>query len=409
MNRRIVILTGNHLCHNPRVVKEATSLANAGYKVTVLGASISPELQKRDTEMQRSLPFEFKPVVDATQDGGRWLGARMAKKAGSLTHRVTGIENKYQLGYSLTALSRAAFQEPADLWITHSEAAMAVAADLARKGLPIGIDMEDWFSEDFIQSARRRQPVDLLGRLEGHLLTKCAHSSCPSKAMSEALASKWDCPPPAVIYNAFPWSDRLSLDGRKLDRMEPALRSIHWFSQTLGPGRGIEDLLSALPLLKYDVEIHLRGKRSNQFALWLEARTPKPWQKRILFHPPAPSTELLSRIVEHDIGLAGESPLSRSRDLTVSNKILHYLLGGLAVVASDTAGQREVAQEAPDAVSLYPSGDGAALAACLNRLLGSADALRSAKAAALDAAKSKFCWERQEKTLLHSVSRAFEC
>jgi len=50
--------------------------------------------------------------------------------------------------------------------------------------------------------------------------------------------------------------------------------------------------------------------------------------------------DLLSRIAEHDIGFAGEMPHCRSRDLTVTNKILQYLLAGLAVVASGTAGQR---------------------------------------------------------------------
>ena len=75
-------------------------------------------------------------------------------------------------------------------------------------------------------------------------------------------------------------------------------------------------------------------------------------------------------------------------------------------MASDTAGQREVAAQAPGAVLLYPSGDAPALAAQLNTLLGSADALRQAKSAALAAAKETFCWERQEKALLESINRA---
>jgi len=45
------------------------------------------------------------------------------------------------------------------------------------------------------------------------------------------------------------------------------------------------------------------------------------------------------------------------------------------------------------------------LAARLNTLLGSADALRQAKSSALAAAKETFCWERQEKALLESIKR----
>jgi len=46
---------------------------------------------------------------------------------------------------------------------------------------------------------------------------------------------------------------------------------------------------------------------------------------------------LLSRIAEHDIGFAGEMKHCRSRDLTVTNKILQYLLAGIAVVAGNMA------------------------------------------------------------------------
>jgi glycosyltransferase involved in cell wall biosynthesis len=161
-----------------------------------------------------------------------------------------------------------------------------------------------------------------------------------------------------------------------------------------------------MSLLKHEAEIHLRGQPVSGFENWLAHRVPEAWRGRIVVHRLVPTTELLSRIAEHDIGFAGETPIMRNKDLTVSNKILHYLLGGLAVVASDTAGQREVAEQAPGAVFLYRSGDAPALAARLDTLLESAGALRQAKAAALAAAEETFCWERQEKSFLESINRA---
>jgi len=224
--------------------------------------------------------------------------------------------------------------------------------------------------------------------------------------MSEALATAFGCARPAVVYNAFPWADRKMIDGLVKDRRDRRVPSIHWFSQTLGPGRGLEDLFSALPLLRNDAEIHLRGNPAAAFESWLRARAPESVRERIVVHGLVPNAELLSRIAEHDIGFAGETPSIRSRDLTATNKILQYLLAGLAVVASDTVGQREVAGQASDAVSLYPSGDPAALAHRLDLLLEQPDRLRRAKAAALRAAERTFCWERQESALLDAVARA---
>ena len=187
--------------------------------------------------------------------------------------------------------------------------------------------------------------------------------------------------------------------------MAPA-PSIHWYSQTLGQGRGLEDLLASLPHIKHAVEIHLRGQSTNDFQEWLRKRLPEAWRARVFVHDLISNDELLSRIAEHDIGFAGEMKYCRSRDLTVTNKILHYLLAGLAVVASDTVGQCEVAEQACGAVRIYPSGDPQALAEKLNALLASTDELQSAKAAALKAAEQTFCWERQSPVLLQSVNSA---
>lgn len=405
MGTNIVLLTGNHLCSNPRVIKEGTTLANADYTVTVVGAWFDGGLKTRDLELQKSLPFSFKPAIDTTENTlPRWR-MRANAKVGAIAHRFVGFENRSQLGYAYRNL-RAISSRPANMYIAHSEAAMAVAADLSQEGRLVGIDVEDWFSEDLTTEARKRRPTRLLRKLEHELLTKTAHATCPSQAMSEALAREFECPQPTVIYNAFPWSDRESIDGLFTDRRERRFPSIHWFSQTLGHGRGLEDLIEALSFVRHEAEIHLRGKPVRGFESWLADRVPDAWRGRIKVHGLVSNAELLSRIAEHDIGFAGETTLIRSRDLTVTNKILYYLLAGLAVVASETAGQREVAMQAPGGVFLYPSGDASALAARLDALLGSADTLRKAKAAALDAAERTFCWERQEQALLESINRA---
>ena len=266
--------------------------------------------------------------------------------------------------------------------------------------------MEDWFSEDLLPEARRGRPVDLLGELERRLLRRASFASCPSQAMSQGLVEAYGCAAPAVIYNAFPWSDRAAMDGLSRDRQESKRPSIHWYSQTIGKRRGLEELLSALPLIRTEAELHLRGEPAAGFEAWLRERVPDGWRGRVYFHPLVRNEELLSRIAEHDIGFAGEVPYCRSKILTVSNKILHYLLAGIAVVASDTLGQREVQEQAPEAILLYPPGDFERLASRLNGLLESKEVLRRAKAAALTAASKTFCWERQEARLLDAVKGA---
>jgi glycosyltransferase involved in cell wall biosynthesis len=406
----ICILTGNHLCHNPRVIKEASSLARAGHNVRVLGGWIDPRLKARDIEMLKAEKFHFTPVLDFTESAVHWKDSRFVKrgihKSARIMGRWIGWENRSQLGVSVGPLLKAAAKIKADLFIAHSEPGLFVARELAKAAWRVGVDMEDWFSEDLLPKARRDRPIALLRNLERQILRGRVHATCPSHAMSHALAGEYETLPPTVIYNAFPWSERESIDGLLKDRKSRLVPSVHWFSQTLGQGRGLEDLVGALPHLRHVVEIHLRGIPATGFEAWLWNKVPENWRDKIFVHDLATNDELLSRIVEHDIGFAGEMNYCRNRDLTITNKILQYLLAGLAVVASDTNGQKEVAKLAPGAVTLYPSGDSIALAARINSLLEAPEQILTAKSAALKAAELTFCWERQEKVILEAVGRA---
>lgn len=407
---KIAILTGAALALNPRPAKEAAALAREGFEVVIYGSGVSRPDLERDRALAQRGGFTFESVVAGESpvlpgvSSAAWT--RLRSRLGRELARVLGVENRWQIGPVRPELLRVALSSDAAYFICHLESAVWVGSRLVERGLAVGVDMEDWYSEDLVPAARRDRPTRLLRALERKLLMGAWHSTCPSLAMSEVLAQEFGCQAPTVIYNAFPWADRGALDGRLRDRRDRSCPSIHWYSQTLGGGRGLEELLASLPDVTEEAEIHLRGVPASGFEAWLAARTPERWRDRIFLHPLVSNEELLSRIAEHDIGFAGETKEIRSRDLTVTNKILHYLLGGLAVVASDTAGQREVAARASGAVNLYPSGNPSALAGQINLLLGRAEILRGAKTAALKAAQETFSWEKQEPRLIDVVRRA---
>lgn len=405
-SKTICILTGAHLCHNPRVIKEATTLSMAGFNVIVLGAFFDEELKRRDLLLLEHATYRFVPVVDWTLESGKRSLSRLTSRFGRFAHQKFGIENTWQLGNSYPFLKRAAMQTSADLYICHMEQALVIGASLRRSGRRVGIDMEDWHSEDLSAPERLTRPVKLLRRLEKYLLSNGEFSVCTSQSMAGSLAATYRCKRPQVVYNTFPWAERNTLDHQRKDKAATGRPSLYWFSQTIGPGRGLEDLVAALPSLPQELEIHLRGHPSPGYMDWLASRMPADWQKRLFLHDPVHNTEILSRISEHDIGFAGEQPESRSRNVTVSNKLFHYMLGGLAVVASDTAGQREIAADVTEGVRLYQAGDALSLSREINRLLDSTNALEAAKAASLHAAEVKYNWEIESAKLRELVTSA---
>jgi glycosyltransferase involved in cell wall biosynthesis len=408
--RSVVILTGNHVWRNPRAFKEAEALTNAGFDVEWLGGWFDPTVAERDRLLLRNRKWRFTPVTDWTaatpsarrqrqrQRIRRWLGLKRFK--------MFRWENASQLGYCIPELLREAVQRSADLFIAHSEPALWVARQLQRRGRRVGVDMEDWFSEDLLPEARKERPLRLLRELERSILSTAAHRTCTSNAMNSALMKTYACDPLEVLYNAFPWRDRAELDGQWKDRANRALPSIHWFSQTLGIGRGLDELFAALHLISMPAEVHLRGGLNAENRIWMNQAIPRSWNDRVFVHGLVHNDELLSRIAEHDLAVALDPDDPPSRNVTVTNKILQYLLAGLPVVASNTAGHREIAAQAPGAVFICDRNDPSSLAGALTDLLRSRDSITRARQAALSAAENVFCWERMGDRLVQSVERS---
>ena len=95
-----------------------------------------------------------------------------------------------------------------------------------------------------------------------------------------------------------------------------------------------------------------------------------------------------------------------NRDLTVTNKIIQYLNAGLAVVASDTAGQSEILTQSPDAGIIVETHETSRFAAALDELLADRKSLQQHQRAARRLAETTYCWEREAPRLTALVARA---
>ena len=187
-------------------------------------------------------------------------------------------------------------------------------------------------------------------------------------------------------------------------RPEPSVLRLHWFSQVIGPGRGIEDAVEALGLLGERVELHLRGSLYEPFHSVIEALARRCGAAgRVFYYPQIDHDDLIRSMSVFDVGLALERPGDANYSKTVTNKIFSYVLAGLAVAATDTPGQREVLEQMPAAGFLYPAGNSRALADGVGRWLNDAVSLRSAQQAAWDVARQRFCWDREQGRFIRTL------
>lgn len=403
----MVIVTPDYLASTPRVVKEADALAESGLRVAVVfGEGPIARHRASDAALARGRPWTSLPLRWSPR-GGPLEAARHV--IGGARVRAAGLVGRRLGGFALAALASCrlapelavrAAALPARLYIGHYPGGLVAAAAAARlRGALLGYDAEDLHLLEPDPGGGGRPEV--VRRIERRLLPRCATVTASSEPIAAALGREYGIPGPLVVHNAFPWADRAALDGRRLDRRAAERRSATWFSQTIGLERGLPDAIAALASTVTPWELHLRGSCAPDVRARLErlARA-SGVADRLHVHPPVPPGELLSRVAEHDVGLALEQPDRPDYDLACPNKVFTYLLAGLPVVATSTRGQASVLGLVGEAARLVPPGSAKAIAAGLDDLAARLD---DAKAAALEAARSRWCWERESRPHVERV------
>ncbi len=401
--KKILILSSSHLCRNPRVVKEATTLGAADYEVTVMGVSTVPRFEQMDRDLMRGRPFARVSLdcMPATQGSGL---RRFVQRASTWTARAAlrhlRIESAGTLGPA-RALCRMARDFPADLTIAHTEIPLWAASRLMRDGRRVAVDFEDWYSEDLLEDDRRTRPLRLLRKAEAFALRHAAFVSVPSISMAAALMNTYGGSRPLVLRNTVP----LPLLTRSAQPGASPAPILAWFSQTIGPGRGLEQFFAAWSRTKHPSRVVLIGDERPGYVASLLANVTAERRAQVQVRPLVTPDELTAMLAGYDIGLALEPATPRNKDVTISNKVFQYLAAGLALVASETTGQREVLTAEPGCGLLVPLDQPDVFSAQLDQLLGDPARLRACQQAARDAAEREYCWERDAPRLLKAVAR----
>jgi glycosyltransferase involved in cell wall biosynthesis len=270
--------------------------------------------------------------------------------------------------------------------------------------VPYALDLEDFHSAEQDDIPASRLVHGLATRIERLVLSRAVFLTAGSPAIAEAYADVYAVNP-IPIHNTFPLPSTIPDfapspgDGLRL----------YWFSQTIGPGRGLEDAVRAMGMAGTPGELHLRGQPIADYLERLRRLASQAAPRlRIICHEPASPDSMVELCRGYDVGLALEQPQVFNRAVCLTNKAFTYMLAGLAVVFTDTPGQRQLALDMGEGAFLYLSGDVKALATGLKRWAHNKALLVRAKAAAWEAAKRRWHWQHPQERgrLVDAVSKA---
>ena len=342
-----------------------------------------------------------------------WLRGALRQRLLQRSAWLRQLDGGYEKGFCrfFTELCRLAAREPADLFIAHNLQALPVAACAARRWeARLGFDAEDFHRGEIPADDAQKAPLrKAVMAIEQKYIPRCDYLSAASDGIGEAYSTALGVPKPTTILNVFPLSER---NGHtppgelRLERKGEGL-SLYWYSQVIGGDRGLGEALKALALLGEGVHLHIRGAWAHGYeSQFYEQANALGVADRIHVLPPAPPEQLVERAAQHDVGLALETGQTENRRIAVTNKILNYFLGGLAIAATDVPGQRAIMESAPEAGFLFKPGDAVALSRHLRVWLESLETLQSAKERSRSYGESRFCWDREKVKLITAIQRS---
>jgi len=403
--KRVCLITTNHISTNPRLVKEAIALDEAGFDVSIIFSQHTEQYAEEDFRILKQHPNWKYDLVN-------WTGKTYSSKS---KRAFTGILQKFARASGINRNSKFLFRiilnrnyffqlqaaraARADLYIAHNAGALAVAAEAAKRiGAEYAFDAEDF---------HRGEAVDILyfravKFIEDLFLPGAMYVSAASPLISREYR---------LLYPQVKITTVLNVFSRPKEHDELPSKTNHplklfWFSQTVGTDRGIQDIIQALKLIESRrIQLHIYGAISEMVSKEFEnligsltfQYTP------VLFHQPVSPDRLLEIAAMFDIGFASEPGFCTNNKIALSNKIFTYLVGGNAIMFSDTPAQELFYTEHPDIGFLYKSGDSKFLSECLLKYDDDRELLLQHKIKSKLLYRDVYNWEKEKEIFLRNI------
>lgn len=403
--KRIVLVTSSQPSLNPRMVKEADALADAGYEVIVVGQYWNDWASNTDKILLSSKKWKFIRVGGSPQYNKlTYLFTRIIHKFfRKLAEHITlrfGIA-ELSIGRCNYQLYTTAKKLKADLYIGHNPGGMAPAINAAKRNkVKCGFDAEDFHRLEY-SNELNHPDVKCKTFLEEKYFPKADYLTTASPLISLEYKKIFSALGFTTILNVFPLTN---LKIRKSHEDEPL--KLFWFSQTIGPNRGLDEAIEAMKIIGSPlIEIHALGYPRKQ-AIEHYTKLIREYgfsDSQLTFYPPIPPDEIYSFASNFDIGLATEIGVPFNRAICLTNKIFTYIQSGLAVLASNTHAQKELLFNYPDCGKLFEIKNAESLAHGLDYYLMNRDALNNAKQASYALGQNQLNWETESKKLLKLV------
>lgn len=375
----VVMLVRNSFTHDTRVEKEARTLRDAGYRVTVV-CHAAQGLPMTDDQ-------DGIAVVRVQRPSGRVPGLRFLQFARVLRSTLEDAAPDILHAHDSDALGPiATTARRLDVPFVYDAHELWLGRPPRDRGLPYRVAYRAWYAA-----------------LERNLLPKATAHITVSPPIARHLERHYRIDRVEVVPN-YPEDKRpvVERDIRQLTDALPAAAPIILHLGAFLPDRGLEQVVEALR----DVPMaHLvllgagpRGVELERYAATHGVET------RVHPLPAVPSDDVISYAASATVGIAPIRPTTLNNAYSLPNKLFQYMAAELPVVASNLPQLREVIEGSGAGVTI-DTGSAASIAAALRDLLGDRDRLAAMGRNARKAVDERYNWATSAATLREVYER----
>lgn len=387
--------------HDGRVQREAASLVAAGYDVLLLSLDVAnPRVVETAS---RAEVVGWSPATSRVLPGTQ---SPFNRDDPGTSDAARGGRLGWAVGYAanLRAWGRWAADRGAraDLWHVHDFTALVALWLAGRLGeTPFVYDTHELFLE-VGSGARMPAPArSLLATIEGRQARRAAGVVTVNQGVADELVRRYRVAP-LVVMNCLPWED-VARPGRLRAALGLGQRPVLLYHGAVSAGRGIEPAVAALERLPPEVALVVLGNGS--LVPWVREQQGHPaLADRLYWHPAVPLGELLSWVVDADLGVALIAPTELNFVLSTPNKLFECMTAGVPVLASDFAEMRRIVRGERIGDVCDPTNPDL-IAATFARLLGDSAELEEMRRRARTAARVTYNWDSQARRLVELYDR----
>lgn len=392
--KKVSMIVWNEFLNDARVLKEAQTLQNAGYQVTVHALHTPGITLERDTlrcgvkvvRVARSPLWKWRKKHQAVTKTKKAIGPKGTSLKGLLLRIISRTWTHGGLLYQLVRSKPDAVQaHDVNTLPTAWLASVITRVPLVYDAHEISTDREGY------TGVRK-----LVGWVEKKLMPRAAGTITTTDIRAKFFALAYGIPRPLVLQNRpcltrVPKNQKIRIElGLELDW------PIVLYQGGLQQGRGLERIIDAAQYIKKTYFVFIGGGRLEVPLKQKVARL--GLEEKVHFIKTVPLDYLPEFTSSADIGIQAIENTCLNHYSTDSNKLFEYMMAGLPVVASNLPEISKIVNQFELGL-IVPSSDTEALVKAIQKLVDQPDLQKKFRENALSS-RITLNWEDQEEKLI---------